>query len=102
MSTQSDLIQNLPVDDTTPSEDEIQIMNILFKKNQKMMYKLLSSLQDIFILGGLFVLFSNSFVDILIRKYIKRAEVPFILVGIKTILFMIVYYIIHNLYLVRI
>ena len=64
--------------------------------------KIFMNTKDVFLLGILFIIFSLPQVDSLIRRFVPVADKSsIIMVLIKTCLFMIVYYVIKNLYLVR-
>jgi hypothetical protein len=97
-----DMIETLPSDQSVPSHNEIRLVNQLFQKKKGIFDKILLNTKDILIIGGLFVLFSLSQVDRLIKKVIPSADKsPYILLGIKTILFIIIYFIIKNIYLAK-
>ena len=97
-----DIIEQLPVDKSVPSHNEIRITEQLFKKKKSMFHKILHNTKNILILGGLFIIFSLHFVDNLIIKCIPVAGTSqYILIGVKTLLFMFSYFIIKNLYLAR-
>ena len=97
-----DIIEELPSDQSVPSHNEIRLVDQLFKKKKGFVDKLLSQTKDILIVGCLFVLFSMPFVDGLITKFITIAGTsPYILIGIKALMFVVVYFLIKNLYLAR-
>ena len=100
--TDADVIENLPVDQSIPSHNELRIVDTLFKQKMTFMQRLFASTKDILLLGILFIIFSLPQVDSLLRKFIPIAErSSIVLVLIKTCLFMIIYYVIKNMYLVR-
>lgn len=97
-----DIIEQLPVDTSVPSHNEIRITDQLFQQKKSIFDKILHNTKDILILGGLFIIFSLPFVDNLITKFITVAgSSPYILIGVKTLLFVFSYFIIKNLYLAR-
>lgn len=97
-----DMINQLPADTSVPSHNEIRIVDQLFQQKKSMFDKILHNTKDIVILGGLFVIFSLPFVDNLIQKFITITSTsPYILVGVKALLFVFSYFIIKNLYLAR-
>ena len=97
-----DIIEQLPVDTSVPSHNEIRITDQLFQQKKSIFDKILHNTKDILILGGLFIVFSLPFVDNLITKFITVAgSSPYILIGVKTLLFVFSYFIIKNLYLAR-
>lgn len=97
-----DIIERLPVDMSVPSHNEILITDQLFQKKKGIFDKILQNTKNIIILGGLFIILSLPFVDNFITKFITiTGKSPYILVGVKALLFMFLYFIIKNLYLVR-
>jgi len=97
-----DIIEQLPSDQTVPSHNEIRLVDTLFREKKGIMYKILTNTKDILIIGILFVIFSLPPVDTLIKKFITITEnSPYILVGVKALLFMIVYFSLSNFYLSR-
>ena len=96
-----DSIRALPTDQTVPSHNEIQMVETLFKQKQGTVTKLLRGAKEFVLLLLLFVVFSLPQVDSILRKIITSTESPYILIGIKGILFVVVYFLIKNLYLVR-
>ena len=97
-----DVIEQLPADMSVPSHNEIRIVDQLFQQKKGIFDRILSQTKDIVILGGLFIVFSLPFIDNLIKKFVTAAGTsPYILIGIKALLFVFSYFIIKNLYLVR-
>jgi len=97
-----DPIDQLPADTSVPSHNEIRIVDQLFQQKKSIFDKILNQTKDIVVLGGLFIIFSLPFVDNLITKFISAAGTsPYILIGIKALLFVLIYFIIKNLYLAR-
>lgn len=99
--TSSDPINTLPIDQIQPSTSEMQIIESLFKQ-QKNINKLLSSTQDILLIGLLFIIFNIPQTDSIINKIFPTTTTsPYILLSIKTLIFMSSYFILKNIYLVR-
>ena len=97
-----DIIEQLPADNSVPSYNETIIVDKLFQKKKNIIDKILLSTKDILIMGILFIMFSLPQVDELIKRLVKPAEnSPYILVGIKAVLFMVLFFIIKNVYLAR-
>lgn len=97
-----DVIEQLPADMSVPSHNEIRIVDQLFQQKKGIFDRILGQTKDIVILGGLFIVFSLPFIDNLIKKFVTAAGTsPYILIGIKALLFVFSYFIIKNLYLVR-
>jgi hypothetical protein len=97
-----DVIEQLPADMSVPSHNEIRIVDQLFQQKKGIFDHILGQTKDIVILGGLFIIFSLPFVDSLIMKFVTMAETsPYILIGIKALLFVFSYFIIKNLHLAQ-
>lgn len=97
-----DIIENLPVDNSVLSHNEIRIVDQLFQRKKGLFDKILSNFKDILIIGTIFIFFSIHFIDDLIKKFIPSSNnSQYILIGVKTFLFMISYFIVKNLYLVQ-
>jgi len=98
-----DIIQNLPIDQTIPSTNEIKIVDTLFKEKKKFIDKFLSNTKDLLILCILFILFSLTQIDTVLQKFIPITRTSqYILVVIKSLMFVSVYFLINNLYLARV
>ena len=97
-----DLIDQLPADNSVPSHNEIRIVDQLFQKKKGVFDKILANTKDILLMGGLYILFSLPQTDEMIKKIITPTQSSqFILVGVKAVLFMLLYFVIKNMYLVR-
>jgi hypothetical protein len=99
----SDSIDNLPYDQTPLSDNEMRIANTLFKEEQNMMDKLLLGSKDVILVAIILVLFSLPQLDEIIEKFIPPvSKSPYIKVGVKTLLFSLLYFIMKNMYLARV
>ena len=98
-----DSIDMLPTDESTPNHTEIKIIDAIFKQeNKSTMTRILESLREIFLAGIVFVIFSLNFVDETIKSFIPSTQnSTMIFLGIKALLFMIVYFFAKNFYLSR-
>lgn len=97
-----DIIAQLPTDQTVPSHNEIRIVDTLFQKKKSIVDRILKNTIDVLIVGILFIVFSLPLVDNLIKKFINMAEKSeYILIGVKAILFMLSYFIVNNIYLIK-
>ena len=100
--TYNDSFHDLPTDKSEPSENELRIVNNIFKKNKKMVNTLVTEFQDPIIIGILFILFSLDQVnDIVIKFFPSAGNSSYILIGIKALAFMLLYWIIKHFYLSR-
>jgi len=98
---EGDRIDALPTDQTAPTHNEVKMVETLFKEKHSHVQKLLSGAKEFVVLFILFVLFCLPQVDSIIKKFISMAESPYILAVIKGVIFVVVYFVIKNLYLVR-
>ena len=97
-----DDINQLPSDESVPSYNEVRIVDKFFQQKKSIFDRILHQTKDIVILGALFIILSLPFVDNIIKKFVTiTATSPYILLGIKALIFVIVYFIIKNVYLVR-
>lgn len=96
-----DRIDSLPTDQNAPSHDEVKIVDTLFKEKHSTVHKMLTGAKEFVFLFILFVVFSLPQVNIILQKFVPMTESPYILAAIKGVVFVIVYFLIKNLYLVR-
>lgn len=97
-----DIIEQLPSDQTIPSHNEIRIVDTLFKEQKSIIDTILMNTKDLIVLGILFIIFSLPQVDALIEQFFNSTSTsPYILIGVKTLLFIISYFILQNLHLVK-
>jgi hypothetical protein len=97
-----DNIQTLPVDNNYPTHNEIHMVDTLFKQKHTAVQKILTSSKEFVLLLILFIVFSLPFIDELINKFVMTTDSPYILIGIKGAVFVIIYFLIKNIYLVRV
>jgi hypothetical protein len=101
-SVNGDLINSLPTDQSEPSNNEIFLADKLFKEHQSMIHKVLSQTKDVLFVGVLFVLFSLPQLDTFLQKVVPVTKTSwFFLIGVKTAIFVLIYFVIKNLYLIR-
>jgi hypothetical protein len=90
-----DVINELPSDEIPVSENEMKIVNMLFKEKDKIKFKT-KDLLEVVVVGFLFVLLSLPYFDFLFIKFNNN-----IILLIKTVLIMILFWIImlnlHNI-----
>lgn len=97
-----DVLTNLPTDQTVPSHNEIQILDTLFKQKQGNIKHILHHSKDVLIVGILFLAVSLPQVDKLLIKFIPSTEKsPYILLLVKSIMMMVLYFVAKNWYLGR-
>ena len=97
-----DIIENLPTDKNEPSPPEIQIVDTLFKQHHTTIEKLLIGIQDVILIGILFILFSIPQIDHYVCKISPSSSTsPYILIFVKALLFMLSFFLLKNIYIVR-
>jgi len=98
----SDIISQLPVDETQPSYNELRIVNKLFKEHTSTINKLATEAKDSVLIGLLFVLFSLPQLDELIgRIWPSTQKSPYILIFIKVIIIMAMFWGLKHSHLAR-
>jgi hypothetical protein len=98
----ADLISSLPTNENQPRYEELKIMDTLFKKHTSSITKIVNEFKDGFVLSVFFILFSIPFVDELFKKYVPyTCNSLYILIFIKSILFMLAVWIFKNLVLLK-
>lgn len=97
-----DIIDNLPTDQTIPSHNELQLVDTLFQKQKTMLEIIMTESKDVIIVGFLFLLFLLPQTDEIIKKVVYSANnSEYILMISKVLLFMLAYFLLKNMYLVR-
>lgn len=96
-----DIVENLPTDHNEPSLQETQLVDALFTKKKTVFDKIMGESTNILLLGALYILLSLPQIDTLIKRFIPMGESPYMMIGIKAILLMVIYFIVVNIYLVR-
>ena len=98
----TDIIDELPTDLSIPSHSEINMVNTLFKKNRGKIQIIFDELKSSILIGVLFILFSMPQTDDLVKRFVPSSEKSiYILVGIKAITVIAIFYFLNNMYLVR-
>jgi len=97
----SDDINQLPMSDYRPSGDEINIMNTLFKENDKdNINSVLDEFKDVMILGIFFLILASPILDKYINRFIPITKnSTYYSLAIKSILFVILAWFYQNKYL---
>ena len=94
-----DYIEKLPVDDSKPSADQMNLVNNIFKENYSTMDKLASEFREGIVIAILFIVFSLPQVDGVIQKFVPSADNTMILTGIKAVIVVLLFYFIKNFHL---
>ena len=92
-----DNIDQLPTDNHVPNNNEVQLVNNIFKNHSNSMSSVANEISQAAAIGALFVILSLPPVDKLLCKFLPVCSKSFIiLLAIKFIIFIIVYYFIAN------
>ena len=99
----ADLISQLPTDQTPLNHDEIFVLQTLFKEeNRKDISRIFIELKDAVLGGILFAILSLPQVNQLLARFVPSTQKsPLILIGLKTIIFISLYWIILNFALAK-
>jgi len=98
----SDIINNLKTDKEQPTSEEIIILDKVFVENKKNFSALFSEFKEVTLILILFILFSLTQTDNIIKKLIPKLESSNIyLTLVKGFLFIIIFWIIKNFYLIK-
>lgn len=99
---QGDSLAQLPTDTTSPTHNELEIVDTLFKKHSGEMNSIFEESKSSIIAGLLFIAFSLSQTDDLIRKFLPSvASSPYMLLAFKAAAFVALLWIINHYYLSR-
>lgn len=92
-----DSLQSLPTDATPLSETDRQAVDLLFPASDSKFHRLVQEFKKIFVIGVIFIIFSLPYVDNIIGYFSPSVkDSPYILLGVKAILFMIILYCLEN------
>jgi hypothetical protein len=97
-----DSIDQLPVDKSHPSHDEIQLVNTLFENNKNDINSIINELRGTVVIALLFIIMSVPYTDTILQKYIPYTKTSsYALVITKSIIFGALYWILTYFYLSR-
>jgi hypothetical protein len=97
-----DPIAQLPVDQSQPTNNELQIVNSLFTKHKGTVNTLVAEAKDSLIIGLLFIIFSLPVVDSLIKRLIPMTQKSsHVLVAVKAVAVMAIFWLVSHFYLSR-
>lgn len=97
-----DQLSGLPVDNTQPSPEEIQLATKIFPEKTGIMNTIFSELKGAMIVAILFVILTLPIVDRFIKSCVTATEnSEIILIGVKAFLMGFLYYISVNFGLIR-
>lgn len=97
-----DTIDQLPYDQSPLTESEMRIADTLFKEEQNILNKFLSNSKDVMLVATLYIIFSLPQLDEVIVKFIPKVKTSnYIMIGVKTLIFSMLFFVMKNIYLVR-
>jgi len=97
-----DIITQLPVDKTTPTHDELHIVNTLFQNHGTEMNTMFNEAKDAILVGLIYIIFSLPQLDEYIKRFIPIAnKSPYFLVLIKALTAIVFYWVVKHFYLSR-
>jgi hypothetical protein len=96
-----DLIDSLPTDKVTHTEQQVKVANMLFQENKSLVNTITSELKDGIIICILFAIFSSTQVNNIILKNVPNSNNVLVLYGIKCLIIIILFYILKNFHLSR-
>jgi len=99
-----DMIANLPIDKSIPTESELMMLNTLFKEKEKksVVRSVVNEAYEPFFVGILFVLLSIPQLDDLIKKNIQITQNSiYFLLLFKMFIIMILFWIIKHFHLCK-
>ena len=98
----SDLIDDLPADQTLPSNNELQLANALFRDKQRSFNQIVNNSKDVLIVGVLFIIFSLPQTNELLHRFVPSSATSlYSEILLKALACMFVFFLIKNLYLVK-
>ena len=97
MSKMADPIIQLPTDNIQPNQEELTIVNSLFKKHSNIIETVANEMKDSIIAGILFIVLSLPQVDEFIKSLLTFTNnSPIILTIVKALIFIVLFYFIKN------
>jgi len=97
-----DPIAQLPVDKTPPSQNEIHIIDTLFKKHRGTMDIIFEEAKGAIIVGLLVIMFCLPHIDIIIHKFLPITQKSsYFLVFVKGLIASLIYWLVKHFYLSR-
>lgn len=98
----ADPISQLPADQTQPSHNELMIVNSLFKDHGNSINIIFKEMQDAILVGILFITLSLPQIDDMIKRILPMTQNSiYILLLVKAIIVMALFWLIKHLYLSR-
>ena len=97
-----DSIQDLPIDDSKPSHEEVHIVDNMFEEQKGKFFYIFTELKESIIVAALFILFSLPPIDKLFQTIIPiTGKSNYILIILKALIIGILFWIIKYFFLSR-
>lgn len=98
----ADIIEQLPVDQSLPTHDEINLINTIFKKEKNNIQKILNEFKDVLFVGIIFMILCSSYTNNLIQSLIPLTyNYSYLTDIIKALIFVILYWVTKNFWLIQ-
>ena len=91
-----DLISKLPTDESDIIENELQILDMIFKENPISFKSIFKEIYSSLIVGILFIIFSLPFINNVIEYVLPIANNNYFLIGIKSLSVMFLFWFIKH------
>lgn len=99
--TIGDPIDSLPIDQSVPNTEELQILNNLFKQSSEIK-KIFSGLKDVMFVGLLFIIMSLPIVIETLNKHVTVASGSvYSNILVRTAILCLLYFLVKNFYLIK-
>lgn len=96
MSEHGDLIENLPTDNSDVSEDEQEVIDMIFEENKSTFEALANEIKSVAIVGLLFFVFSIPQLDSLFKGLLPITNNVYILILLKSLIVMVIYWLVKH------
>jgi len=94
----TDFLAQLPTDSNPVTYNEQKILENIFRENPSV---LKYDMKEYILAGSLFAVFSLPQTDSLIKNFIKAANNIYILIAIKSVAFVVLYFFLKNINLIK-
>lgn len=93
----SDLLEQLPTDQSVVSHSEAQIIGSIFKENGGSFKKLLNGTRDVLLAGIIFIIVSLPQFEPIIKNFFPITNNSYMfLLGLKVLIFMLLFFVFKN------
>lgn len=100
--TDADIIEQLPVDQSLPTHDEINLINTIFKKEKTNIQKILNEFKDVLFVGIIFIVLSIPYTENMIKSIVPMTyNYTYLTLIIKALIFIVLFWLIKNFWLIQ-